>query len=157
MNARGKSSPPAYLHRLTGKHVSDSIKDEIIEIQVHNTEYYGGHRITLPAALLKTTRKRKYISEDPYLTYRTDHKGLTLLGVALLDEDKILSINETHKYISSASLMSPEDIKKMSKLTSKIPYTMEIFMEQIKVFKKLLYVIFTASFPFPLKLKEIIR
>ena len=65
------------------------------------------------------------------------------MGVALLDEDKISSINELHKYISGASLLSTEGIKKLSKLTLKLTNTMESFMEQLKVFANLLYVLFT--------------
>ena len=84
---------------------------------MRNTEYYDGHCVPLPATLLKTFKKRKYISEDSDLTYRTTQKELTLLGVALLNEDGISSINNIHEYISGAYLMSPEDIKKLSKLT----------------------------------------
>ena len=78
------------------------------------------------------------------------------MGVALLDEEKIFSINELHKYITSASLTSPEDNKKLSNLTSNIPNSMESFMEQIKVFANLLYALLTSSFPLFLKLKTII-
>ena len=68
-----------------------------------------------------------------------------------------MSINKLHKYITSASLTLPEDIKKLSKLTSKLPNSMEIFMEQLKVFANLLYALFTASFPLFLELKTIIH
>ena len=46
--------------------------------------------------LLKNIKKRKYISEEPDLTYRTAQKGMTLWGVSLMDEDEILYINELH-------------------------------------------------------------
>ena len=78
------------------------------------------------------------------------------MWVALLDEDEILSINELHEYITSASLTSPEDIKNLSKLTSNLPNSMEGFMKQIKVFTNLLYALFTASCSIFLKLKTII-
>ena len=65
----------------------------MITSQVRNMEYYAGHHAPLPATLLETIKKGKYISEDLYLTYRTAHKRLTLLGVAPIDEDKILSMN----------------------------------------------------------------
>ena len=129
---------------------------EGINSQVCNTEYYDGHHVPLPAILLKTIKKRKYISEEPDLTYCTVQKVFTLLVVALMDEDKILSINELHDYITSASHMSPEDVKKLSKLTSKLPNSMEIFMLQVNVFSKLLYAVFTTSFPIFLELKKII-
>ena len=77
-----------------------------------------------------------------------------MLGVALLDEDKILSINELHEYITSASLMSPEDTNKLSNLTSKLPNSMEIFMEQLKVFANLLYALFTTYRPLFFELKK---
>ena len=70
---------------------------------------------------------------------------------------KILSINKLHKYITSASLTSPEDIKKLSKLTSNLPNSVESYMGQIKVFSNLLYVLFTASFLLFLELKKTIR
>ena len=120
-------------------------------------EYYDSHRVPLPANLLKTIKKRKYISEDPDLTYQTTQKGLTLLGLALLDEDKISPINELHEYITSASLTSTEDINKLFKLTSNLPNFTESFIDQLKVFVNLLYALFTASFPLFLKLKTIIR
>ena len=104
----------------------------------------------------RPSKNRKYISEYPDPTYHTAQKGLTLLGVALLDEDEILSINELHEYITSAYLTSPEDIKKLWKLTSKLPNSMKSFMEQIKVFANLLYALFTASFPLFLELKKTI-
>ena len=90
-----------------GKNVSGSIQYQIITSQVRNIEYYNSHCVPLPDTLLKTIKKRKYISEDPDITYRTSQKGLTLLGVVLLDEDEMLSINELHEYTTSASLTSP--------------------------------------------------
>ena len=71
LNAGDEASLSPYLHRLTGKHVSENIWDQIITIQVRNTEYYDGHHVTLPINLLKTIKNRKYISEEPDLTYRT--------------------------------------------------------------------------------------
>ena len=111
MNAWNESLLPSYQRRLTGKHVSESIPEQIITSQVRNIEYYDDHRFPLPSTLLKTIKKRKYISEEPGLTYRISQKGLMLLGVALLDEGEILSINKLHDYITSASLTSCEDIK----------------------------------------------
>ena len=104
-------------------------------IQVGNIKCYDGHHVPLPATLLKTNKKRKYISEDPDLTYHTAQKRLTLLGVALLDEEEISSINEIHEYISGEYLTSPEDTKKLTKLTSNIPNTTQIFMEQLNIFQ----------------------
>ena len=94
LNARDKASLSMYLQRLMGINVSESITYMIILIQVRNADYYDGHPIPLPSTLLNTTKKRRYISEDPDLTYRTAQKYLTLLGVALLDDDEIFSINE---------------------------------------------------------------
>ena len=71
---------------------------------MRNTEYYDGLRVPLPVTLLKTIKNRKYISEEPDLTYRTAQNGWTLLGVALLDEDEISSINELHEYITIPSI-----------------------------------------------------
>ena len=68
-------------------------------------------------------------------------------GVALLDEDEILSINKLHEYISDASLTSLEYINKLSNITSNLPNTMEHFMEQLNVFAKSIYALFTAYFP----------
>ena len=79
------------------------------------------------------------------------------MGVVLLDEDEISSINEIHKYITSTSLTSHEDIKKLSKLNSKLPKSMETFMEQLKVFTNLIYTLFTSFPPLFLKLNTIIR
>ena len=79
------------------------------------------------------------------------------MGVALLDEDEILFINELHKYILGAPLTSPEEIMKLSKITSKLPNTMEVFTEQVKVFAKLLYALFSSYSPLFLKPKAIIR
>ena len=104
LNAGDEASLPPYLHQLTGKHISESIKDNIITRQLFNTEYCDGHINPLPVTLLNTIKKINNILEYPYITYRTAHKGLTLLGVSLLDEDEILSINKLHKYVSSASL-----------------------------------------------------
>ena len=96
---------------------------------MHSTKYYDGHRVSLSTTLRKTIKKRKYISEYPDPTYRTAQKGLTLLGVALLDEDKIFSINELHDYIKGAYIKFPEYINNMTKLTPKLPNSMENFME----------------------------
>ena len=54
-----EASLPPYMRRLIGKHVSESIRDQIITGQVLNTEYYDGHRVSLPSTLLKTIKKRK--------------------------------------------------------------------------------------------------
>ena len=89
MNAGDKASPTPYLLRLTGKPVFESIWDHIITIQVRNTKYYEGNRVPLPVTLLKTIKKTNYISEGPDITYLTAQKRITLLGVALLDEDEI--------------------------------------------------------------------
>ena len=86
LNIGYKASLPPYLRHLTGKYVSENIRYQIITIQVLNMEYYDGHQFPLPATLLKTIKNSKYISEDPYLTYRTSKKGLALLWVKLLDD-----------------------------------------------------------------------
>ena len=78
------------------------------------------------------------------------------MGIALLDEDEISSINEIHEYITSTSLTSPDNIKKLSNLTSKLSNSMESFMEQLKVFAKLNYALFISSCPLFLELKTII-
>ena len=52
--------------------------------------------------------------------------------------------------------MLPEDIKNLLKLTSKLPNSMESFMEQLKVFANLLYALFTAYPPLLLELNTII-
>ena len=107
LNSVDEASLPPYLRHLTGKHASGSIWDQIITSQVRNTEYYDGHRVPLPTTLLNTIKKSNYIIEEPDLIYRTAQKGLTLLGVAPLYEDKISSINEIHEYITSAYLTLP--------------------------------------------------
>ena len=89
MNEGGEALLPPYLCRLARKHVSESIKNNIITIQVRNIEYNNSHCVPLPFKLLNTINKIKYISEDPDITYCTAQKGLTLLGVALLDDDEI--------------------------------------------------------------------
>ena len=147
LNTRDEASLTPYLRRITGKHVSESIWDQIITSQVYNTKYYDVHHVPLPSTLLKTIKKRKYIWEDLDLTYHTAQKGMTLLVVALLYEDKISPINEIHKYITGASLKSPKDIKKLTNLTSKLPNSMESIVEQLKVFANLIYALFTSSFP----------
>ena len=68
-----------------------------------------------------------------------------------------MSINELHEYTTSVSLTSPGEIKNMLKLTSKLPNSMESFMDQIKVFTNLIYALFTASCPLFLKLKRTFR
>ena len=59
LNLGDEASIPPYLCRFTGKHVSESIRDQIIKIQARNTEYHDGHRVPLPATLLKTIKNRK--------------------------------------------------------------------------------------------------
>ena len=156
LNIEEKSSLTPYLRLLTCKHVSESIKYKILASQVCIIEYYDGHRVPLPATLLKTIKNRKYISEDPDLNYHTAQKGLIILVLTLLDENEILSINKLHEYISGTSLTSPEDINKLSKLTSKLINTMEMFMEQLKVIENLLSALFATSSPLFLELKSII-
>ena len=53
--------------------------------------------------------------------------------------------------------MLPEDINNLLNLTSKLPNSMESFMEQLKVFGDLLYAILTASCPLFLELNTITR
>ena len=91
---------------------------------MYSTDYYDSHRVPLPTTLINTIKNRKYISEDPDLTYRTAQKGLILLRVSLLDEDEISPINELRDWIVGESLTFPEEIKKLSKLTSKLPKSM---------------------------------
>ena len=96
LDAGDEAELPPHLRRLTGKYVYESIQEQIITSQVRNTEYYDSRCVPLPATLLSTIKKRKYISEYPYITYRIAQNGLTLLGVALLDEDKYCpSMNST--------------------------------------------------------------
>ena len=87
-NSGDEASIPPYLRQLTAKQVSESIKDQIITSQVRNTDYYNGHRVPLPATLLKIIKKINYISEDPDLTHYTAQKGITILLVTLLHEGK---------------------------------------------------------------------
>ena len=57
LNTGDKASLPPYLHRLTGKNVSEIIRYQIITSQVRNMEYYDSHRVPLPAALLNTIKR----------------------------------------------------------------------------------------------------
>ena len=63
MNVRDEASLQPYLLRLKGKYVSESNRYQIITGQVRNTGYYDGHSVPLPDNLLKTIKKRKYISK----------------------------------------------------------------------------------------------
>ena len=64
------------------------------------------------------------------------------------------------KYFPSMNSTSKSQAHTLSRLrtsrTSKLPNSMESFMEQFKVFANLLYALFTASFPLFLELKTII-
>ena len=107
--------------------------------------------------MLKTIKKRQYISEEPDLTLHNAQKGLTLLGVGLLDEEQIATINKLYEYVHGASSTSPDDIKKLSKLTPKLPDTTDQFIEQLKGFANILYALFTVTCPLFMQLKDIIR
>ena len=66
MKAGDKASLPPYLLRLNGKHFSERIKYKITKSQVCNTGYYDGHRIALPATILKT-KKIGIISQNTHI------------------------------------------------------------------------------------------
>ena len=151
------SSSPSYLKRLVGKHVSDSIQNQILTSHIRNNEYYEGHKVPLTSALLKIIKKRKYISEEPDLTPHNVQKGLTMLGVGLFDEDQIANMNKLYKYVHGATSTSPDDICKLATLTAKLPDTMEHIIEQLKIFANILYPFFTATCPLFMHLKEIIK
>ena len=152
-----EQSLPQYLTRLAGKNVSDSIKDQIITTQIRTNEYYEGHKVPITAATLKTIKKRKYIAEDPDLTLHSAKKGLTLISVGLMNDDEIQSMNELHEYFAGATFTSPDDMKKLALIPTKLPETTELFLEQVKVFANVLYALFSTTCPLFIQLKEIIR
>ena len=152
-----EASLPQYLTRLAGKNVSDAIKDQIVTSQIRNNQYYDGHRVPITSALLKTIKKRHYIAKDPDLTLSTAQKGLTLISIGLYDEDKIQTINELHEYFDGATFTSPDDMKKLTKITAKLPDTTEKFIEQVKIFANVLAALFTNACPLFIHIKEIVK
>ena len=157
LNQGDEQSLPPYLTTLAAKKNSDSIKDQIITSQISNNEYYDGHKVPITAAVLKSIKKRKYIAEDPDLTLHTAKKGLTLIRVGHRNEDKIQSMNELYKYFAGATFTSPEDMRKLATLPTKLPETTEYFLEQVKIFANVLYALFSTTCPLFLQLKEIIK
>ena len=157
LNQGDEQSLPTYLTRLAAKNVSDSIKDQIITSQIRNNEYYDGHKVPIMAAMLKTIKKRKDIVEDPDLTLHTAKKGLTLISVGHRSEDEIQSMNELHKYFAGTTFTSPDDMKKLATLPTKLPETMKCFLEQVKIFANVLHALFSTTCPLFLQLKEIIK
>ena len=97
--------------------------------------------------MLKTIKKRKYIAEDPDLTLHTAKKGLTLLSVGLMNEDEIQSMNELHEYFAGATFTSPEDMRKLALIPTKLPKTTDRFLEQVKIFANVLYALFSNNLP----------
>ena len=148
---------PQYFTKLAGKNISDTIKDQIITSQIHNNEYYNGHHVPITSGLLKTIKKRHYIAKNPDLTLTTAQKGLTLISIGLYDKDKIQAINELHKYFNRATFTSLDDMKRLTKITAKLPETTEKFIEQVKVFTNVLSALFTNACPLFIHIKEIVK
>ena len=72
-------------------------------------------------------------------------------------EDEIQSMNELHEYFAGATFTSPEDMKKLAALPTKLPETTERFLEQVKIFANLLYALFSTTCPLFLQMKEIVK
>ena len=97
------------------------------------------------------------MAKDPDLTLTTAQKGLTLISVGLYDEEKIQAINELHKFFDGATFTSPDNMKQLTKFTTKLPDTTEKFLKQVKVFANILSALFTNACPLFIHIKEIIK
>jgi len=148
---------PVYLELMNEKNASDSRKEQILLSQLKNNEFYEGARVYVSKMLLKLLKKRKYLSEDPELTYRTAGNGVTLFSVGHQDLDEVAAINELFDQLTEATMVMPSDISKLGKMTATVPETAADFMMNLRVFANLLYALFTGTCPLFKQLKELIK
>ena len=148
---------PAYLELMNEKNASDSRKEQILLSQLKNNEFYEGAKVYFSKMLLKLLKKRKYLSEDPELTFRTAANGVTLFSVGHQDLDEVAAINELFDQLAEATMVMPSDISKLGKMTATVPDNAADFMMNLRVFANLLHALFTRTCPLFKQLKELIK
>ena len=152
-----EASLPSYLEMMNEKNVSDSRKEQIILAQLKDNEFYEGAKVYVSNPLLKLLKKRKYLSEDPELTYRTACKGVTPFSFGQQDLDDVATINELFDQLTQATMVMPADISKLAKMTATVPETAADFILNLRVFANLLYALFTSTCPLFKQLKDLIK
>ena len=146
-----------YLVLINKKNVSDTMKDQFLITRIRDNEYYDNDIVPITQPLLKMIKKRKFLSDDPDLTFQTATKCFTIFSVGPMEEDDIAIINKLYEYIQEASMITTTDIKNLAKVTAKVPGSTEKFMDTLRVFANALYALFTAGCPLFLQMKEIMR
>ena len=151
-----EDSLPRYLKLLNEKQVIEGRKEKILINQILKNEYYEGAKVYVSNPLLRILKKRRYLSEDPDLTFRTACKGLTPFCLGGNDPDVVATINELADQIEQATNVGVEEISKLAALKATVPETAWEFLLNLKTFANLLFALFTGACPLFLELKEII-
>ena len=73
--------------------------------------------------LLKLLKKKKYLSEDPEMTYRTACKGVTPFSVGQQDLDDVATTTKLFDQLAQANMVIPVDISKLAKMPALVPET----------------------------------
>ena len=65
---------PDYLVLINKKNVSDATKDQFLITRIRENKYYDDDIVLITQPLLKMMKKRKFLSDDPDLTFQTATK-----------------------------------------------------------------------------------
>ena len=151
---------PTWYGELFQKNQDKKDKDHIIADLLASKSRFEDVKIPIYPELKKMILERNWVGGEaggaPKLAYAC--YGITPFAMLDLSEDQIAEMEFTDSYLLAASSIAPTDVKESkSKLVATVPEDSQKWLQVLKRFTNLLFVVFTPSSPLYIKCLDIIK
>ena len=151
---------PAWFKAIHKKHLDDKDKLNIIAETLRTTNNYEDADVPLYPALLKTIKARDWTATDlgQIPAYVNAAKGLSPFAMIDLTLDDIAIMTNDDQDLSSASQISPADIRAArTKTRATVPTSGDDLMLMLKRYANLIFALFTSQSPLFKELHLVIK
>ena len=151
---------PAWYQQLFQKHQDKKDKDHIVAALLSKPGRFEDDDIPIYPALKKMILERNWVGGEaggkPKLAYACH--GITPFAMLDLTDDQIADMEFTQAYLSASSSTTPADIKSSTtRLVASVPTEGSKWLQVIRRFTNLLFLLFTPSCPLYIKLLDVIK
>eukprot|EP00957_Ditylum_brightwellii_P033071 2507602-Ditylum_brightwellii.AAC.1 len=147
---------PVWFKQVAKKGTSNNTKNKAILCALQNI-IYDDAELGTTAQLLTTIWKRKWLSDQPVVTFSTTSKGLSPFAVPEMTEDLIGNMNMKVESLEAATSTTAKEIHKVMTVRPKIEPNMAEFMLQLKRYVNLCFRLFRSSSPAYLQMQQVIK
>ena len=151
---------PAWYQQLFQKHQDKKDKDHIVAALLSKPGRFEDDDIPIYPSLKKMILERNWVGGEaggkPKLAYACH--GITPFAMLDLTDDQIADMEFTQAYLAASSSTTPADIKaSTTRLIATVPKEGAKWLQVIRRFANLLFLLFTPSCPLYIKLLDMVK